>query len=52
MIGLVLGETQLGNLIIERLKLLKKKFYYYIYIEKKNIQKIQKFVFLINRPAG
>ena len=26
MIGLVLGETQLGSLIIKKLKLLKKKF--------------------------
>jgi len=26
MIGLVLGDTQLGNLIIKKLRLLKKKF--------------------------
>ena len=37
MIGLVLGETQLGNLIIKKLKLLKKKFVIIDISKKKNI---------------
>jgi len=41
MIGLVLGETQLGNLIIKKLKLLKKKFII-IDISKKKIFKKNK----------
>ena len=41
MIGLVLGETQLGNLIIKKLKLLKKKFVI-IDISKKKIFKKNK----------
>ena len=41
MIGLVLGETQLGNLIIKKLKLLKKKFLI-IDISKKKIFKKNK----------
>ena len=41
MIGLVLGETQLGHLIIKKLKLLKKKFII-IDISKKKIFKKNK----------
>ena len=37
MIGLVLGETQFGNLIIKKLKLLKKKFVIIDISKKKNI---------------
>ena len=44
MIGLVLGETQLGNLIIKKLKLLKKKFVI-IDISKKKIFKKNKSFF-------
>ena len=51
MIGLVLGDTQLGNLIIKKLKLIKKKFLIIDISKKKNIQKKQKFFFIIYRPA-
>ena len=39
MIGLVLGETQLGHLIIKKLKLLKKKFIILDITKKKYLKK-------------
>ena len=43
MIGLVLGETQLGNLIIKKLKLLKKNFLIIDISKKKYLKKIKTF---------
>ena len=37
MIGLVLGDTQLGSLIVKKLELLKKKFVIIDISKKKNI---------------
>jgi len=45
MIGLVLGDTQLGSLIIKKLKLLKKK-YVIIDISKKKYLKKKRIPFL------
>ena len=39
MIGLILGETQLGNLIIKKLKLLNKKFVIIDISKKKYLKK-------------
>jgi len=46
MIGLVLGETQLGNLIIKKLKLLKKKFVIIDISKKKIFKKNKNYNFL------
>ena len=52
MIGLVLGETQLGNLIIKKLKLLKKKFVIIDISKKKIFKKNKNFFPVIYRPVG
>ena len=45
MIGLVLGDTHIGNLIIKKLKLLKKNFII-IDISKKKYLKMKKMLFV------